>query len=830
MSRAVLQFVQDLRYALRQLRRAPGFTMSVMLVLGLGIGANAAIFSILNVTLLRPLPFAKPNEIVVLRATDAKGDPAWSAFPDLLAWQKQTRTLSSIAYYSDGQGYFDTPAGQQKVAATEISANLFSTLDVQTALGRGFTPEDQAPGSENVVVLSYDLWQSHFQADPNIIGRVFPLDGVPQTIVGVMPRSFAFPQDDRRKEQLWKPVAIDAQINSRSLPTPPITQIVGRLNPGASAKSAQADLSAIQSRLKPLYAGTFAAAMAATQAKVTPYRDLLNHKDEPALLALLGAVALIWLIACANVANLMLARSTSRRREIAVRGALGASRARIIRQLLTESLLLSLGSAAIGIGLGLATLHFFAHALLVQLNLPHPPAFDLRVLSALLGLTLLSTLLFGLAPALFATNTPIDRALRQDGAQTGTGRSSNRLQRTLVVTEIALSLTLLVACGLLLRTVFALRQVPLGFRTDHVVLVEPSIPAYKYKGTNLNEVLYQPLLDRIHAMHGVQAAALTTVAPLDQSFSMSMRLYLSKSENPTPDSWHETVSAKMVASTVDLKNVFGFRIKEGRYFDAQDTPSSAPVMLVNDAFAKRYRDAFDKSPIGNFQMGLDTNRSAKTIGIIEDFRQVGLDQAPSPEMELLASQLRPTDGFYQPTMQAHIQLAIRISQTTDEFLPDLRSVLTAANPDLRSATITTMDQVVEDSIGPQVLAVHLLEALGGVALLVALAGLYSLLAYIVTLRKRELGLRMALGADREDILTLMFRQAAMLVAIGIALGVTLSLATTHLLHHFLFGTKPHDGITFISAAGLMASVSLLAAWLPARRAASIEPMEALRTE
>jgi len=829
MSRAILQFLQDLRYATRQLRRAPGFTASILLVLGLGIGANAAIFSILNVTLLRQLPFTKPGELVTLHAVDDKGLKAWSAFPDLRDWQKQNHTLSSVAYFSDGHGYLDAPAGQQKVSATAISPNFLATLGVAPVLGRDFSPDEEAAGKNNVILLSHDLWRTQFHADSNAIGQTVLLDGEPQTIVGIMPSGFAFPQGDRDR-QIWTPATVSAAADSRTKPAPQIFDAIARLQPGVDIAAAQSDLSTIKHRLRPLYAGTFAETSAATQVKVDNYRASLDQNNRPALLALIAAVGLIWLIACANAANLMVARGNARQREIAVRGALGASRVRVIRQLLTESLLLSLGSAALGLGFGLATLRLFAHSLLTQLNLPHPPAFDVRVLAALFGLTLLSTILFGLAPALLATNIPIEHALRQNSSQTGSSRSSNRLQRTLVVTEIALSLTLLVACGLLLRTVFALRQVPLGIRTDHIVLVEPSIPAYKYKGTDLNRVLYQPLIDRIRAMHGVQAAALTTVAPLDTNFSMNLSLYMSKSDSPDKVTSAGTVNAKMIASTADLKNVFGFRIKQGRYFGPQDTPSSHPVMLVNEAFAKAYQSALGKSPIGNFGMNLSKDRSTETIGIVEDFRQVGVDQPAAPEMELLASQLQPTDGFYQPTMQAHIQLAIRTSQSTDAFLPDLHTVLASANPDLRSATVITMDQVVEDSIGPQLLAAHLLETFGGLALLVALAGLYSLLAYIVTLRKRELGLRMALGADRADILHLMFRQAAVLVTIGIAVGVALSLTTTHLLEHFLFGTKPRDTATFLTAATLMAAVSLFAAWLPARRAASIEPMEALRAE
>jgi hypothetical protein len=362
MSRAILQFLQDLRYASRQLRRAPGFTASILLVLGLGIGANAAIFSILNVTLLRQLPYAQPGELVTLQPSDMKGDPVWSTLPDLEEWQKQTRTLNAIAYFDIGKAYLDTPAGQQHLSATEVSANLLSTLGVQPALGRGFTDQDQEPGKSNVVLISHDLWQSHFNADPNIVGRSVPIDGVPTTVLGVMPRGFLFPQDGT-SEQLWKPFEINPLIRSRTSNLSEPSQYIGRLRPNVDAAAAQNDLSAIQKRLTPLYVGSFAERFAASQVKVSPYRAGLDRKDRPALLALLAAVGLIWLIACANAANLMLARSSARRREIGLRMALGADRGDILNLMFKQATVLVAVGIAVGIALSLTTTHLLEHFL-----------------------------------------------------------------------------------------------------------------------------------------------------------------------------------------------------------------------------------------------------------------------------------------------------------------------------------------------------------------------------------------------------------------------------------------------------------------------------------
>ena len=822
---------QDIRFALRQLRRSPGFTASIVLVLGLGIGANAAIFSILNVTLFRRLPFRSPGQLVTAQGADSKGNGAVITYPDVVGWQQQNHTLESIAFYDTGRAYLDASAEMQHVSSTAVSANFFSTLGVAPALGRDFAADESQPGKGNVVILSDDLWHTQFSADPGVLGKTVQIDGTPRTVIGVMPRGFAFPQGEIER-QIWTPEEISAERTSRDT-FGDSGRIIARLKPGVPLNAGAADLSAVQKRMQALYGSGFAD-LAASSVALESYRGSLDKDQRPALLALIAAVALIWLIASANAANLMLARGSARRREIAVRGALGAGRARIVRQLLTEAFLLAIGSAAIGIGLGWLTLIVFSHVLLAQLHPAEAPSFDLPVLGALLLLTMVSTLLFGLAPALLATNTPIEQSLRQDGAHSGSSRSQHRIQRSLVVTEIALSLTLLVACGLLLRTVFALHKVPLGFRTDHVLLVEPDIPAYKYKGTDLNQTLYLPLIDHIRAMHGVEAVALTTVAPLEHKFDMSLEMMMSKNTygkgGAVAQNNNLRLDMKMRASTAGLQKVFGFRVKEGRYFNEQDNADSTPVALVNETFERQYKAFNGQSAIGHFGMNLSKDRSANVVGVIEDFRQAGVDKPAAPELELFAPQLHPGDSFYQPTVQAHVELAIRTSQPSEQFIPDLRSVLRDASPDLRSATITTMDQVVEDSLGSQILAAHLLETFAGLALLVALAGLYSLLAYLVTLRTRELGLRIALGADRNNILRLVLSQATTLVVAGVAIGTVASFSAAHLLEHFLFGVHPRDAVTLVTSAAMMLLVGFIASWLPAHRAAQTDPIEALRAE
>jgi len=817
--------LHDLRYALRQMRQAPGFALSVIIVLALGIGANAAMFTVLEGTLFRPLPYRHVDDLVRIKATDSQGGQSSSRLPDLLIWQQRSHTLSEIAYYNRwSSAYIYADHTQQKVSSVSASPNLFATLGVAPALGRSFTTEEQQPGKDHVAVLSDVVWRNQFHADPHILGQTVRIDNTPTTIIGVMPQGFLFPADDSAA-QIWIPSPLTPKDFTRG-DDASWYDIIARRHANSSMPAIAAELNAIQKQILPLYSDPIAKLMAPAHLDPVEYRRSLNAKDQrTALLALFGAVMMLWLIACANVACLMLARTAARRREMAVRAALGASRWRLVRQTLAESLLLSLIGGIIGLILSQLTLHLFRHNLTTQLspNLSLHP--DARVLLALFALSVLSAVLFSVVPSRLASTVAVDQALRQDGAQAGTGRHQHRLQRVLVVSELSLTLVMLVSCGLLLRTVFALRHVPLGFRTDHIFVIEPHLPGYKYDKLDPNSIVYKPLLDRLKAMPGIQDAAITTVAPLEHSFSLSMTIFFSGKE--TNSGISNNITATMSAAGPELQRVLGFGMLHGRYFNAQDTPDSPPVGVVNQAFAKLY------APVAGDVMGYtigNKDRQFKIVGIIDDFHQVGIADPAMPEIYLNAAQMRPTDGFYQSMLKAHVELILRSSRDPKSLIPELSHVMQQINPDLAGADIRTMDQIVDDAMGSQILAAHLLEALGGLALLVALAGLYSLLAYLVTLRTRELGLRLALGAQREDILILVLRGAGVLLLSGTAIGIGISLLTARLLHSFLFGVKQYDALTLIAAPTLLLLVGAFAAWLPARRAAALEPMQALRTE
>jgi predicted permease len=814
----------DLRYAIRQLRRTPAFTVTVLLVLALGIGANAAMFSIIDATLLRWLPYRQASQLISLHVLDAKGHSELASYPDIEEWQNQTHTQIPLAYYDPKQGYLQINGGEQQVSAPQISLNLFGVLGIQPVLGRGFLPEEQTPGKGKVIVLSEPVWQSLFYGDPGIVGKQVKLNGISYTVVGVMPRHFVFPANEKHP-QVWVPVEITEAHHKRGFTTPTY-QVIARIQNGLTVAGAEARFSEIQQRLAPLYQKIVHEDLGPSRVQATVYRDTLVKNARPALLALMLAVAIIWLIACANVASLMLARSMSRQREIAVRGALGASRWRIVRQLFTESLVLSTMGAAAGLALAQLALHVFDKSLGITLNLPGRLTPDPAVLAALLGLSILSAVLFGLFPAWLAARTPIDHSLRQGSPQAGHSQKRHRLQQAMVVAEIGLTLVLLVASGLLLRTVFELHKVPLGFRTDHVLLVEPKMLGFKYRGADLNRVVFRPLLERVKQMNGVRIASLTTVLPLKKSFESTLTMYLNHSEESSKAT--KRIDAKLMAASPELQEVLGFRMYKGRFFNQHDTPDSPLVAVVNRAFANLYSP--DEDIIDKLRIGTGKHREATIVGIMDDFHQAAIDKPSVPEIDFCATQLTATDNFYESTVQTHMELALRTAQEPAVLIPDLRRVIAEVSPDLQASDIQTMDQVVEDSIGNQLLAAHLLEIFAGAALIVALAGLYGLLAYLVTQRTRELGVRIALGAQRRNIIEMMLMQAGWLLLIGTAIGVGLAYFSSRILASFLYGVKPHDLGTMAVVTTLLLAAGLLAAYIPARRASRVDPMEALRGE
>jgi predicted permease len=555
----------------------------------------------------------------------------------------------------------------------------------------------------------------------------------------------------------------------------------------------------------------------ASSIQVERYSDSLVESNlRQSLMALSGAAGVLWLIACVNVTSLLLARATARQREIAVRGALGASRWRIVQQLLIEGSMLSSIAAVAGIGLAMLTLHMFEHGLSSQFNIHTHLTPNLRVLAVLLGLTIVSAVVCSVWPALAAVRAALEPALRQGSSSSGTGRAQHRLRAGLVVAEIAMSLTLLGACGLLLRTIYALRHVPLGFRTDHVMVANMSIPAYKYKGEDMMKELYQPLLERVQHLPGVQSATLLTEVPLGKTFNI-MFTFGDADGKTAADVRHSKMRITARAVGPEAQRVFGFHMLRGRFFNETDTPTSLPGVVVNRAFAREYggNDGDPGQILGTGLMNMTKDQRAVVIGVMDDERQASVAEPPQPELEVYLPQMTPQSMFYEPAEQMAMDLAVRTARASAVMVPELRRVMQQASPELGASEFTTMDQIVEDSYGSQQLAARLLETFGGIALVLCIAGIYGLLAYLVTQRTRELGIRLALGAQRSRVMAMVLRQAGGMLLCGLGVGLVLAYMSAQLLHTLLYGVTVHDPWTMAAVTLMLLAGGLAAAYVPA---------------
>jgi predicted permease len=828
---------QDVKYALRQLRRAPGFAVTVVVTLALGLGATAAMYTVVDRVLLRPLPYRDAQSLVNLQQISKTGEPGWgSAFLDIAEWQARSQTLASIAFYS-GPGdnghldFLEEHDGSMAVANAAASANLFPTLGVSPAMGRTFLEGRKGAAREedaHTLLLSDAVWRSAFGADPHIVGKSVKVSGERYTVIGVMPRGFAFPYGVEHP-MVWTPIALSSGDLVRQKHATPNYATIARLAPGASVTAADAELKTIQAAAARQYTEADYRENASS-IRVQRYGDSLVDGDvRKSLLALAGASGVLWLIACVNVTSLLLARATAREREIAVRGALGASRWRIVQQLVIEGLMLSSVASLVGVGLAMFTLRAFEHGLKTQFHIYTTLTPNLRVISVLLLLTVLSALVSSAWPAMAAARAAIEPALRQGATQSGTGRRQHRLRGLLVVVEIAMSLTLLVACGLLLRTIYTLRHVPLGFRTDHVMVANMSIPNYKYAGRDLYKELYRPLLERVQQLPGVPSAALMSEVPLGQTFNIVFSF--GDGGGSAVDVRRGKIRAKASAVTPDNQKVFRFSMLRGRFFNDRDTAASTQVVVVNRAFVRAY-EGDDGDPgkiLGTQLMSFRKNKPSVVVGVLDDERQVTVAKPSQPEIEVCLPQITPDSGFYGPAGMA-MDLAVWTERDPAAMTSDLRRLMREASPELANSTFITMDQVVEDSYGSQQLAARLLEIFGGTALVLCIAGIYGLLAYLVMQRTRELGIRIALGAQRSRVMRMVLRQAAGMLLCGLAAGLLLAYATSRLLRTLLYGVRPHDPWTMAAVTVILLAGGLAASYLPAQRAASVDPMEALRSE
>jgi predicted permease len=819
--------VADVTFALRQMRRSPGFAATAIGTLALGIAAAAAMFTIVDHVLLRPLPYTNAAQLVTMNE-NGLDQRFHSSQPwvDIEQWRVRSRSFDDIAFWNGmrGRNYVQGNSAALQVDAEEVSPNMFAMLGATTALGRGFVAETPSFGAvKNVgsIVLSDQVWHAAFGGDPNLIGKVVRISDQPYTVVGIMPADFSFPAGTGHYGQIWTAIQLGKDDTHREDYGSKYYDVLGRLKRGVKLTTAQAEMAAIQKQVAAGYKDPETRA-SHIQVELTPYRTSLTDKDvKKALLALLAAAGVLWLIASVNVTNLLLARATARQREIAMRGALGASRTRLLQQMLVEGLMLSASAAVLGTGLALAAVRLTRSAAPLHLNVDFSTQIDWRILAALCGLTLLTALLASAWPALTAAWAPIEPALKQGGQQTGAGRRHNRLRSGLVAAEVAMSLTLLVACGLLLRTIYTLRHVPLGYRTDHIIVANLSIPSYRFTSQSVEANLYQPLLQRAQRLHGIASAGLISEVPLGQTFNIMLTLRMNGNE----------VAAALKTATPDIQQIFGMKMLAGRFFTNEDTPTSEGVAVVNPAFAREYApNKHDwNSLLGMTVWNLRKGMPAKIVGVLEDERQKSVAEPSQPEVEICLCQITPESGIYQPSTIA-MDLAVRTGRPVKEMIPEVRALLKQASPELENSTITTMDQIVEDSFGSQRLAAHLLEVFGGSALLLCVAGLYGLLAYVVTQRTRELGVRIALGAQRGNLLWLVLRQAAAMLLAGVVVGLALAWASDQLVRGFLYGIRAHDAGTLAGAAIVLFLSGMLAAYLPARRAAQVNPMEALRAD
>ncbi len=831
---------RDTMYALRQLRRSPGFSITAIATMAFGISAATGMFSVVDHVLLRPLPYPHPERLVTINEASIHGPrdivAHGATYLDLRAWQERNTTFEQIAYYSAGgpsggrYNFLEGNGGSVQVRLAGVSPNFFGTLGVLPGVGHGFEenvdPQNDGKNT-NTLVLSDSAWRQMYGSDPAILGKKVLLNGKGYAVVGVMPRGFSFGGEGAQPE-VWTGVQLDETDQTRKDPAREYA-VVGRLKAGVKLATAEADLKTLQAQLAKSYVNPDTRERNETVI-VRKYVDSITNADlKKALFALLAAAGVLWLIACVNVTNLFLVRAVARQREIAVRGALGASRARIIQQLIAEGLVLSSASSLLGAFLALVAIKVFAKQIPAHLHIYLSAGTNGMILLFLVALTLLSTVFSSVWPSLLAVHMPIEPSLRQGGQQSGRSRRQHRIGSSLVVAEIAMSLTLLAACGLLLRTVYALRHVPLGFRTHHIVVANLTIPAYRFANRNLTTELYLPLVERVQHLPGVEAATLMTEVPLGQTFHMRLTLQgKSFGGNRSQDG---VISSNFRAVGPEAQQVFGLHMLAGRYFNEQDTAGSQPVAVVNRAFARLYAPDLQnsRSALGMQLLNMRKNQPIVVVGVLDDARQSSITQ-PEPETEVSIPQITPDSNSYLAVEGSAMDLAVRTERPSASIIPEIRSLLRQASPELADATFTTMDQIVEQSYGSQTLAAHLLEFFGGTALLLCISGLYGLLAYVVTQRTREIALRVAVGAQRGQVLWLVFRRAGVLVIAGVLIGTIAAIASARFVHGFLYGVAEHDILTLMAVALVLLVSGGLAAYLPAQRAANVNPMEALRAE
>ncbi len=804
---------QDIRYGIRSLRKRPGATVVALITLALGIGVNTAIFSAVDSILLRPLPLKDPDRIVsiwerTLRVGINQNEVAPANFFDL---RNQNQVFDGIGAHGPQDLNLSGGGEPERLTGELVTANVFSLLGVEPALGRTFLPDEDQPGQEHVVVLSDALWQRRFNRDPSILNRNIVLNGESFTVVGVMPRGFFFPA---RETELWIPWAMEPeQASGRG---DHYLRLVARLKPGTTIEQANADVESIAQRLSAEYPRTNEGLGFVVHSL---HQDYVGNLRLP-ILVLFAAVGLVLLIACANVANLLLAQATTRRREIAIRIALGARRWTIVRQLLVESLLLACAGGLLGVLGAFWGVQGLSKLLPENLSKLQDVSIDARVFMFTLGVSLLTAIVFGGVPALLAARAKPGETLSDVARDPAGGSSGRHVRRVLVVSEVALAVVLLVGAGLLIRSFQLLRQVNTGFTTDNVLTMRMVLPVPKYRQPEARRAFYDEVLLRIATVPGVESAGVITFLPLSfngMNFSFSVEGHPAPGDMKLPFALYRVVSP-------DYFRAMGITLQRGRFFNAHDTAESMPVTLVSRRLAAQYWPGED--PVGKrIKIGpLDSPNTWLTVaGVVDDVRQAGL--YGDPRMDLYVPYAQERRGFVAPR-----DLVLRTKGDAASVVAAVRQAVWSVDKDQPVSNVRTMDQVFATAIARERFQALLLGMFAALALVLACVGLYGVISYSVAQRTHEIGVRVALGAQPRDVLRLVIWQGMILTLAGLAAGITVGLLATRVLSDMLYGVTTTDPLTFVGVPAFLLLVAFLACYIPARRATRIDPLVALRYE
>ncbi len=801
---------QDVRYGARSLRRSAGFTTAALLTLGLGIGANTAIFSIVDAVLLHAPPYQNPTQLVEISARSPQGEQDHISAGDFSDWQAQDQAFQGLAAYTEWEFLTLTGAGQpDEVWASPVSVNLFHLLGVNAVLGRTFVSNEAQS-----VVLSHQYWRSHFSSDPKVIGTILGLDGRPYTVVGIAPSDFEFP---RANTQMWIPLTLSAadknDHENRSL------RVIARLKPGVTLKQAQAEMDTVARRLAMQYPKTDAG----WSAPIERFRrQEISAILRAAVLALLGAVVFVLLIVCANVASMLLARGASRQGEMAIRAALGAGRWRLIRQLLVESLVLSGAASVAGLVLASSGLDMIVSLVpkysLIATHGLHRIAINLPALGFTVVLSLLTGVVVGLLPALRVSNLNLSESLKEGGRTSATGARRPRLQRALVVSEVALALVLLVGAGLMIQTFKRLETAPTGFNPDHILTVRVPLAKYKYSEGPQSVEFYRAVLERIEAVRGVKSVAMANNLPFT-GFHTSNEIPL---PGNSPGGPGVTITLTQRSVSPGYFRAMEIPLEEGRNFTLADSESKAPcVRIINEAMARRYWPGEDT--VGKQLYGFCAKDApALIVGVVADSKQDSVDSQAEPEVYEPYAQ-HPFASFL-------VTFVIRTASNPLDLAAAVRNAVWEIDHDQAVIQIRTMENVISESIWQQHFSASMLGAFAAIALLLSAVGIYGVLSYSVSRRTHEIGIRAALGATRRDILRMVVGEGLFLTLIGVGAGILVALGLTRLIASLLYGVRARDPLTFVALSLLLTGVALLAVYIPARRATKVDPMVALRYE